>query len=1851
MTIGRKFGQHEPLTRRLHNLVRSYPKGLGVLKEFIQNADDAEADEIVFVIDEQLFDVSGLPETMRWLHQTPALLIFNNKPFSYSDIEGIQNIGESGKSDSIGKTGRFGLGFNACYNVTDVPSFFTRSELHCFDPHFQTVPDASVESPGRCFGVDELIGEGWCLLDAFSRFIGNGDGFNGTVFRLPFRTAEQAIVSQIKRDAYTIADALDAVQELQEMGSAMLLFLKHVRRLKIERRSQNGSIETLLDMQATNPQEIASSRSSVNDLLSSHDPEHILAHLTREGDVFSSCRHEYSVEVNGSKHIETWRVVDGFFTKSDHNVINACRKMIENEEKALPYAGAAWALDPGRHPEGRLFCFLPVPMQTGLPVQINGYFDLDDSRQNMFLDHSTHGTARLRVDWNKALLESSVSQAYVQLLKDLQSDLGTNCIKSYYKAFPKAVDSKSSWEGWLTSSFYAHASIFPLFRCSGDATWCVLSATRSLPKELYAVGDELIAEGFLSIFDPALPPHIQQGFTLNGIHVPELTPLELRNQLGVQRDVDCAIAAAPRACLRKREHVIQIACFCLSDDSEFSIRGLPLVIDCREHLRTAGFTDKPLYISRTSSDLDVFWDRPEWFVDPDFARDVDFPMADKTCLLDMDSVSFVRELAAYVSEQVGEDRPKINKARGGALTDAWLRAVFYRLLESNLEGLGSNLNEIPLIPDQSGDLYPMGDAATPLIFRGARDLKRALTDLSVPLVSGISDELFELLGKISEKQDYIWQVTPGDLIDTLAAKCYELLQEYHSLTYAQRALLDYFSRNDSLMALRNVPRRHSVLKRLKLFPTAKGELVSLSDTAYISQDFKFPAVDLDVDLLDDGPSHTWRELYLMLGVPELSRSRLIRKVLLPGLETLNKSERVEASAWLRDNLSVAQSDDDSGASGSLFNEVRASRFIICDDGELRAPTSVYQPESRLASAVLGDRAAFPDMDGAYAQDSERWLEFFRQLDMPTEPYLTDVVDHVRFIVDDDADGDDVEGLRAVYDFIKGRTDREIQELETVSDELDTALAELAEIRWIPLRQEPGDFLCFRQPTETYARPGEVYFPRVGQLIASQACITILRPEPNKRTRKVMGFPVRTPVELVVEHFQQVLGACSNIETMPKSTVLVRVMGQIYRFFGGEAPKEADELDEVAEELDTESIIDLKSTFCEVPCIWDQENSRFWRPDHVFTENVRYMEPWRRTIRSIEGAIERGYAALGRKQEPTIDDWKQVLLDIAASRTSPNNYEVSRVIGRIVRHIVEELVNVNGVDEGVLVPTSGGRMLEAKTVFMPDAPWYEPKLDSWDIPVLASAVAGFWGIQRVFSIPSLAGSVEETLIEYPTESELEVERQECIRLENVLRSREFTLGLQRLLRHEGHEVSEEALYYLRDVQVRCVKTIRTCLYLRTDGKEQLLGDANADNYWDHDALQAMLAENRRRYFCDDLAGLVNRALRDNCLQNLSPLLHVLRSEPPEISEVLDDLRIRQYAFDRDEKSEPEVEVAPQLYPSEDDERNEQQEKVELEKAEIHTDDHEYDEQPEDEEAFTTELENAENISQAELPHDISTATDPRRNETDQLGRQSSTGSLHGTGGGSSITIGTSTSGSVTRGESSDMEKGGPSSGAGTSEESTASRRSATEQRRLVSYVTQGRHDATDMDASDASENRRLLVGEIAEKIVVEHEQKKGRNARSMAQYNPGYDVISEYEEETRYIEVKGIEAAWGERGVAMTPTQFFYSRERPDRDHWLYVVEDVFSQTPLIHEIQNPSEKVDRFVFDGGWRLAAESVQGIGVKMTLPEPGDEVLENELVVGVVKSTLASGRFPLVIYRDLSGIECRKLLADLIIRAKVS
>ncbi|MHC8440809.1 MAG: protein NO VEIN domain-containing protein [Candidatus Eutrophobiaceae bacterium] len=1847
--IGRNFGQHERLTGRLHNLVRSYPKGLGVLKEFIQNADDSTADEIIFLIDEQIQDIDGLPPSMQWLHQTPALLVYNNKPFSADDIIGIQKIGESGKSLSVGKTGRFGLGFNACYNVTDAPSFFTGNELHFFDPHCKTVPDANLESPGRSFTVNELISEGWPLLEGFSHFISTDDEFSGTAFRLPFRSNDQAINSEIKREAYTVADAIAAVKELQQMGSAMLLFLKHVRRIKVEQRGPNGLITNLLTISANNPDEIASSRSSVNDLLSNPNVENILTHLSDQGDTFSSCKHEYTVELNGLDHIETWRVVDGFFIDAKKGVIDMCRNMIQNEEKALPYAGAAWPIDSQRDTSGRLFCFLPIPAQMGLPIQINGYFDLDDSRQNLFLDQSVHGVARLRFDWNKTLLETSVPQAYVRLLNDMQSDLDTIDINAYYSAFPELVEGDSNWESWLTSAFYTLASTAPLLRCSGESTWCELKVIRLTPPELNEVRDALLADNFLPIPDPSIPLNIQKGFEKCHFDVPFLSPAELRTQLYEEQDVNCDVIRAPRACLRALDYVRDICRFCLSDNPGKDFRKLPLIIDTQDHLRTVGLTENPLYIAKSRWDIDVFLDHPEWFVDQNFARDLELSQNIDANLLEMDSGAFVTHLAEYITGKTDDGDPAFSKAKNGLFTDSWLKSVFNRLLKSNLGSLEDELYCIPLIPDQLGFLRTLNNPSTPLLFKGEADLKRSLTTLSVPLVTGVSDDLRTILEEFSEAQDCIRSITPRNLIDMLMKECSEKLQEYDIVSEIQIALLDYLGMADSLSALIESDDRQSALRSLKIFPSTKGTLITLEQPAYIPKEFDFPSIASEVVLLDDGKSHKWRKLFCFLKVPELSRARLIQEVLLPKFADLNVIERIDASTWLRDNLSMAQSED---GADDLFDAVRNAPIIICNNGELRSPVGVYQPDSKLANAVLGDKAPSPDMVSAYKTDPERWLGFFRQLNMPIEPRLADVLKYVQLLAKGDSDIEKASKIQIVYEFIKNRVTSELQKSQNISEEMEGVLAELSDTPWIPLRQESRDLLCFKVPDDYFSCPSKVYFPRVGQLIASQAPITILKHEPNRRVRKIMGFPEKAPIELVIKHFQEVLNACSETETMPKEKILVKALRQIYRFFGGQAPAENDELEEETEGQDIVDTHDLESDFHDVPCLWDQKTQKFWIPDHVFKDNTEYLEPWRCTILYSEDAIERGYTTLGRREKPTIDDLKQVLVEISSNQSEIRNSEHSQVIHEIICRIVLEKNNNDEKDGEVLVPTLDGRMLPAEQVFLADAPWYESMLSSWGIPILSSSVSGIRGIQCALEISSLAGAVEQRLTMYPNESDSETGTAECKRLEDVLRLNEFALGFQRMLRHEEHEVSYESLSTkLQCVRVRCVKVIKTSLYLWELDSERFLGDSNADFYWDDATGCAMLSENRHRYFCEDLAELINCALGDNSLKNLTPMVTVLRNSSSEISDILDDLRVREFVFDREEKPEPRDTVTPQEFPDEIIDEYVTTELGETGNAiEDVTGDSEGQVKTSYEQNSNTRIDHSGNANHVEGSSEASTATRPMRDSL-YLSDQQFEGNRPGTSQANPNKFDRRKTLSAVPGTRIDLEKRELSNSQENHRSSSAvSRKSKRRaQSRIVSYVTFEGHECNEIDDSPRNNSHKLRIGEAAVKIVIKHEQNKGRKAQSMAHSNPGYDVISGSESNPRYIEVKGIEGTWGERGAAMTSKQFFYARENQDCDYWLYVVEGVFSDTPHIFEIQNPSKIVNQFIFDAGWKQVAETSEITGVKMVMPSPGDEVIENDKVIGVVKSILPAGKFPLVIFCDLFGRLQKKLLRDLIIQAK--
>jgi hypothetical protein len=93
---------------------------------------------------------------------------------------------------------------------------------------------------------------------------------------------------------------------------------------------------------------------------------------------------------------------------------------------------------------------------------------------------------------------------------------------------------------------------------------------------------------------------------------------------------------------------------------------------------------------------------------------------------------------------------------------------------------------------------------------------------------------------------------------------------------------------------------------------------------------------------------------------------------------------------------------------------------------------------------------------------------------------------------------------------------------------------------------------------------------------------------------------------------------------------------------------------------------------------------------------------------------------------------------------------------------------------------------------------------------------------------------------------------------------------------------------------------------------------------------------------------------------------------------------------------------------------------------------------------------------------------------------------------------------------------------------------------------------------------------------------------MSQTNEGYDVESRDSigDIERFIEVKAISAAWGERGVTLSQPQFEAAQRLKDK-YWLYVVESADSVSARVYRIQNPALRVKSYAYDLGWREVAE----------------------------------------------------------------
>lgn len=96
------------------NLHDRYDSGFPILKELIQNANDAGATELL------ISNNTGIITAQHDLLKKPALLVFNNGKVTDKDLDGIISVAQGGKTGRTGVIGKFGLGMKSIFHFCDM---------------------------------------------------------------------------------------------------------------------------------------------------------------------------------------------------------------------------------------------------------------------------------------------------------------------------------------------------------------------------------------------------------------------------------------------------------------------------------------------------------------------------------------------------------------------------------------------------------------------------------------------------------------------------------------------------------------------------------------------------------------------------------------------------------------------------------------------------------------------------------------------------------------------------------------------------------------------------------------------------------------------------------------------------------------------------------------------------------------------------------------------------------------------------------------------------------------------------------------------------------------------------------------------------------------------------------------------------------------------------------------------------------------------------------------------------------------------------------------------------------------------------------------------------------------------------------------------------------------------------------------------------------------------------------------------------------------------------------------------------------------------------------------------------
>ena len=1464
--VGERFGQEERLTVRLRGLVRAYPRSVGIVKEFLQNADDAGATWLRVIWDDREHPRERLPDPRMAALQGPALLFVSDQVFRPTDLDAIRRIGESSKAALGPKTGRFGLGFNTAYNVTDHPSFVSGPWAVAFDPHHTSV-SAEGQGTGRRWALDDLwrLAPDWLAAFAAGGLQGGDEDHPATIFRLPVRDAAQAAASDICDEPFERAHFEQMLRDLAESGDELLLFARNVLDLRVEQVDAAGVHRELLRITTVNRDEVAAHRAIGNAAVEGDIAENLAIWRAAPDELpATTYRHTIAVEAPGRTERRPWQVAAGLFADSVDELLGLNEAMVRLHEKAIPWAGAAIRLEDRDEgglviatQRGKLFCTFPLADQPeALPFHCDACFDLDSSRRSISSDESAYAeTDRVRAQWNQALLRHAVPQAAALAIAALVPEVASASLGRFYALWPDLTRGEEPWRT-LYVALVARLAELPLIRTrAGQAiAWCTLLTSRLAPPLFGPDLQEALRDDGLALPDPDLPARVIRGVEAAGVRTRRYRPAELRAWLRLEEPHGAPLAAAPRACLRERAHIVDLLQFCLSDRKD-EIAGLPLALTCDGQVRTFG-QGEPLFLADDAT-RHIFAARSDRFIDAGVQQHTRLQPCEPARLREANPAMAVAWLAEDLSVQPGETIAW-DPAGDAPPNAVWLALVLRYLAERASTADAATLSTLALLPDRQGRLHRAGDRT--LLLPGEdldRRLQAALDDLGVDLVAGGPDVVAAVRALQLRHPGPPAPLTGPGLAARLAARR-DALARLPGPSSERAALLDYLAAPRWLDHYG--PDELTVLRTLPLLRTCEGRVIS-ADTpgAHLAGGFRPPAlVDVEVELVDEGPGGRWRAFLALLAVPELSLGHFVADVLVPAFASLIPELQRAALLWLRDEVDLR---DLERASPTAVARLRRAPLILAHDGRLRPACELHAADGLDEHAALACRAATPNLE-FYGGDPTRWHALLRWLGVGDDPPPSLLLQNLDLLLTRHAD--DPAGARGGLLALFTQVQRRWPGL----DQTGAALlqAGLRQRAWLPARAIPG----FAAATDRLYRPDELYLPDDLERIASQGPVFAGPPGPLAPDLcEALGFRVASTAAIVA-HLEQLRrrwaaadhGGVSAADVESATAAIYAALGDPSR----ELPQ---------------ALLDSLSRRA---CVWDPERQRFWIPAHAFAVPVADLfGELRGHVPGATDEVRRGLTRIGRRPSPDVDDILAALEGIVTVEGEPLAADDMALALRLLRRLHDRELTAETCRR-VPVPTRAGPLRPAADVRVDDAPWFSSRIPADAVafvhPRVSAETIDQLGLRR------LSTSTREELAERPALSG-DVDRQHfCRRLTEVIHDPAFVAGIARILVHQG-TVPDGSLDLLSDLRI--VACDRLISQLHIEGLEQPVGRAEVPVLADEDMSVVYVRGDPWDSLVVQISEAINRLL-DGALHNLAHLEAILRTAPEDIVALLDQRRV-------------------------------------------------------------------------------------------------------------------------------------------------------------------------------------------------------------------------------------------------------------------------------------------------------------------------------------------------------------------------